>query len=278
MLPFPHQRTPTMSVRTSSTRRHCLHLIAALPLAAAVPARAQVHDLADAVNKAGRLRMLSQRLVKAWLALGQGVETERAQRVLDDSLAQFDRQLVELRAFASAPAAQATYRELDNAWGPFKGQLVGRRPELSAAPALLAQDARILALAHQGTQQLEALSDKPTGPLINQAGRQRMLSQRMAKYRLASSSPALAGEAREQIQTARREFVQTLDALDAAPQATRAIRDEVALARGQWVFFDQALTRPQLGAGRESADLFISSENLLLVMDRITGLYARLGA
>lgn len=267
-----------MSVRTSSTRRHCLHLIAALPLAAAVPVRAQVHDLADAVNKAGRQRMLSQRLVKAWLALGQGVEPERAQRVLDESMAQFDRQLVELRAFAPTPAVQATYRELDGAWGTFKSQLVGRRPELPAAPALLAQDARVLALAHQGTQQLEALSDKPTGHLINLAGRQRMLSQRMAKYRLASTNPTLATEAREQIPQARRDFLAALDALESAPQATRAIRDEIALARGQWVFFDQALSRPQLGAGRESADLFNSSENLLLVMDRITGQYARLGA
>eukprot|EP01041_Mallomonas_annulata_P034976 gene34976-57850_t len=35
----------------------------------ALPARAQVADLSDAINKAGRQRMLSQRMGEAWLAL-----------------------------------------------------------------------------------------------------------------------------------------------------------------------------------------------------------------
>ena len=39
-----------------------------------LPALAQVRDLNDAINKAGRQRMLSQRMVKAWLALGQKIE------------------------------------------------------------------------------------------------------------------------------------------------------------------------------------------------------------
>ncbi|WP_310564887.1 type IV pili methyl-accepting chemotaxis transducer N-terminal domain-containing protein, partial [Hydrogenophaga sp.] len=46
-------------------RRHLLIAAAAAPLGA----RAQVSDLADAINKAGRQRMLSQRMGKAWLAL-----------------------------------------------------------------------------------------------------------------------------------------------------------------------------------------------------------------
>ena len=41
-------------------------------------------------------------------------------------------------------------------------------------------DAAILALSHQGTQQYERVSAKAVGKLVNIAGRQRMLSQRMA--------------------------------------------------------------------------------------------------
>ncbi|HEV8689156.1 MAG TPA: type IV pili methyl-accepting chemotaxis transducer N-terminal domain-containing protein [Ideonella sp.] len=66
--------------------------LVALGGAAAAPlAFAQVQDLNDAVNKAGRQRMLSQRMVKAWLAIGQQVEPTRAEKVLADSLALFDR-------------------------------------------------------------------------------------------------------------------------------------------------------------------------------------------
>ena len=78
-------------------RRHILIALTAaagstLPFAA----QAQVTDLNDAINKAGRQRMLSQRMGKAWLALVQDVEPATARQVLDKSMSLFDRQLVEL--------------------------------------------------------------------------------------------------------------------------------------------------------------------------------------
>ena len=44
------------------------------------------------------------------------------------------------------------------------------------------------------------------------------------------------------------------------------IRDR-DLANGQWVFFDQALQRPQSTNPRALSDVFFSSENLLSAMD-----------
>ena len=69
-----------------------------------ITAHSQVADMNDAINKAGRQRMLSQRMSKAYLALVQQVEPGTAQQVLDRSVALFDRQLVELKAFAPNPA------------------------------------------------------------------------------------------------------------------------------------------------------------------------------
>jgi hypothetical protein len=54
-------------------RRHILiALTAAASSALPFAAQAQVTDLNDAINKAGRQRMLSQRMGKAWLALVLG--------------------------------------------------------------------------------------------------------------------------------------------------------------------------------------------------------------
>ena len=74
-----------------------------------MPAFAQISDLGDAINKAGRQRMLSQRMGKAWLALVHGIEKTNAQQVLDKSLALFDRQLVELKAYAASADIKDTY-------------------------------------------------------------------------------------------------------------------------------------------------------------------------
>ena len=148
-------------------------------------AHAQVLDLNDAINKAGRQRMLSQRMSKAYLALVQKVEPEAAQKVLDRSISLFDRQLVELKAFAPDPSILETYVKLEGTWNDFKGVLVGSVRSKEQAAKVVQMDGATLALAHQGTQQFEKLSGKAVGKLVNMAGRQRMLSQRMAKFYLA---------------------------------------------------------------------------------------------
>jgi hypothetical protein len=255
-------------------RRHLMILAGAAGVGAR--AHAQVSDLNDAINKAGRQRMLSQRLGKAWLALVHKTESTNAQAVLDRSLALFDRQLVELKAYAPSSDIRDTYVQLESAWSDYKTVLVGAAPGRPGAAAVLKADARVLALAHQGTQQYEAASGRPVGKLVNVAGRQRMLSQRMAKCYFAATLPVDAPASTTEIAKARTEFLSAMELLRSAPEATDRIRSELQLADGQWVFFDQALQRMQ-GAGAAAkplSDVFVTSENLLSVMDRVTGLYA----
>jgi hypothetical protein len=244
------------------------------------PALAQVTDINDAINKAGRQRMLSQRISKAYLALVHKIEVGSAQQIMDRSIALFDRQLVELKAYAPSPAVRETYGKLEASWADFKGVLVGSAPSKEQAAKVVQADAAILALAHQGTQQYEQHSGKALGRLVNIAGRQRMLSQRMAKFYLAN---ALKGDpqAVAEIGKARQEFMAALEILRNAPEATSRIRDEIALADGQWVFFDQGLQRIEPGRtplARQMTDVFVASENLLSAMDRVTGLYSAIAA
>ena len=100
-------------------------------------------------------------------------------------MALFDRQLVELKAYA--PNSGHSHHSMPRlkACGDYKTVLVGRAPDRGAAADLLALDARVLKLAHQGTVQMEAYSGRSVGRLVNMAGRQRMLSQRMAKFYLS---------------------------------------------------------------------------------------------
>ena len=246
----------------------------------ALPALAQVADINDAINKAGRQRMLSQRISKAYLALVHKVEPPSAQQIMDRSISLFDRQLVELKAYAPTAAIRETYARLETGWTEFKGVLVGSSPSKDQAPRVVQADAAILALAHQGTQQYEAHSGKALGKLVNIAGRQRMLSQRMAKFYLANALKA-DPQGVSEIAKARQEFMAALEVLRNAPEATPRIKEEIALADGQWVFFDQGLQRNDPGrqqSVKQMADVFIASENLLNSMDRVTGLYSGISA
>ena len=114
---------------------------------------------------------------------------------------------------------------------------------------------------------------------INKAGRQRMLSQRMAKFCLSAMLGVDTATATTEIAKARDEFLKATELLRSAPQATVRIRQELLLADSQWVFFDAALQRLGNASNtfRQVSEVFVSSENLLASMDRVTGMYAALG-
>jgi nitrate/nitrite-specific signal transduction histidine kinase len=237
-------------------------------------AQAQVANIGDAINKAGRQRMLSQRMAKAWFGLGQGIQADAARRVLDQSLALFERQLAELKTFAPAGDTRDTYVQLEAAWADYRALLTGAAPTQDRAKAVLDQAGRVLALAHKGTGLLEQQAGKPAAKLVNIAGRQRMLSQRMAQFYLANNWKVDSETSLREIGKARDEFVPALEILRNAPEATAEIKQELALADNQWMFFDNAL-KTRSSSAKAAADVFISSENLLQVMDRVTGMYAR---
>ena len=62
-----------------------------------------------------------------------------------------------------------------------------------------------------------------------------------------------------------------LDTLAAAPISTPAIRNELELGRGQWLFFESALQRKPDDKALET--VATTSERLLEVLERLTDLY-----
>lgn len=249
-------------------------LCLALPGVWAGEAPAADLTVAAAINKAGRQRMLSQRIVKAYCQLGLRVLPHASQTQLNDAVKLFDAQLGELKAFAPHQRIRDALVKVEKLWRPFKATATGM-VNREGAQKLLAVNDDLLDAAQVVTVLLQEFSGTSQGFLVNISGRQRMLSQRLAKFYMLRAWGFDTPGVRDDMESAKREFEGALKVLQAAPENTDAINQELDSVALQWEWFQTALA--QEGA-YTSYRLVVadSSESMLSSLEKVTMLYEEL--
>ena len=250
-------------------------MMAALLDASGNLALAQISDINSAINKAGRQRMLSQRMAKAYLQTGPGTDAEQSRRTLEFSVAHFDRQLVELKNYAPNMEIKGTYLQLESAWLAYKDVLIGMAPGKDGARKVMELSERVLELAHQGGTQFVEISGTESGPLVGMAGRQRMVSQRIAKLYQALAWGVAPVNAAAELDKSRREFNVGMRALSLAPATTKEIKDEIEKARQLWLAVEALLDGRTADRKAASAGMATASERLLDALENVTALFEK---
>lgn len=265
MIPLPPCRRPRIATRRAVVQT----LAASLLLPAMGAAQAQI-AVSTAINRIARYRALSQRIAKVYVQMQLGVLPDQAAAALA----------------AAQKLVRSGFEDLQKVPWPAElaGQIAAVRgavdtlqallvvpPSMPSVLAVATQADRVLSIANTATEAFEKSSKAATAKLVNVAGRQRALSQRLAKnYFLLATGGEFKG-AREELASDAQEFRSAMAFLAGAPLSTPAIREELALGEGQWLFFGAALQRK--ADARGLADVATTSERLLEVTDRLTNLY-----
>ena len=225
---------------------------------------------ADAVNRSGQLRMLSQRLVKLYSLCRAQVDAQVHAALLQESIQWIDDNFAHLRGSLSSPTFGDLLGQVAACWAPLKLALAQQEASSvnDCAEALLLGAERL-------TASLEVSGFTPSLRLLNLAGRQRMLSQRFAKYALlASAAPSTSADlAHTGMREAQQEFESALTYLNGLPLSSPAIQDtlrDAGVAWMQMVAAAKALTRTDtdqrnlalLTVARESETLLQRFEQL----------------
>ncbi len=224
----------------------------------------------EAVNRAGQLRMLSQRLVKLYALACAAVRAEETAELFADSMGQVEANLAILGRSLSRPTFGDLLEAVLAPWSRLRTALaapaaVGRLLEVDG----LAEE--LLIQAEQLTENLEVAGFATALHVINVAGRQRMLCQRLAKEALmaglipAAARPATSAPAMSSTEA---ELLEGMVYLQTLPLSNAEIARELGEALQAWEALRLALAQPGTAAGRDG--IAVWSEVLLAHFDRLT--------
>ena len=212
----------------------------------------------EAINRAGQLRMLSQRLVKLCVLGLATIRPDETARLFADSLGQVDQNLAILKRSLSQPTFGDLLDAVMQPWSALRSALAA--PTMDRLEEIDRLAELVLLRAERLTSNLEVAGFAAALHVINVAGRQRMLSQRLAKQ-------ALLGDARNAGET-RAELVAGFAYLLRLPLSNASIARELEGATAAWEALQAALLTIGSAAGQDA--VAVSSEALLGHFDRLT--------
>ena len=224
---------------------------------------------AEAVNRAGQLRMLSQRIAKLYALNGARIAPAATEALLAGSAAQVEANFASLSRSLSRPTFGDLLDAVDAPWK----RLAQRLKAPYSAPGLLQVDRdadQMLLRAEQLTANLEISGLASALHVINVSGRQRMLSQRLAKEALIAGlvGPPASIAAEAALQTTRKELEAGFAYLDALPLSNAEIARLLHDAAQVWAELQSATAHAGSRDGQER--IAAMSETLLGLFERLT--------
>jgi AmiR/NasT family two-component response regulator len=223
--------------------------------------------VAEAINRAAQQRMLSQRLVKLYALACSGTDAAGAAVLMRESIVRIDDNLAMLEAELSAATFGDLVAAAQRGWQALR-QLLDAAPDPTRLTALDEAAELVVAQANALVDALEASGVAPSVGVVNQAGRLRLLSQRMAK--LALLAPGLPGAPAAMAATASA-FEAGLRELAQSPLSTPEIRILLGQGEREWKLLRDAVPKAGQAAGRMK--VAAASEELFSVFDRLTDAY-----
>lgn len=242
-----------------------------LYLILSMPTHAGYSNIMEAIDHAGQQRMLTQRMLKDYALSGMKVNYASSAKELKDSIAMFDENLENLKSFKSNDAVQKKLDKVASHWVKVK-EILTAPPQKAKALALEKDIAKLMQLSNEVVTALAKASGSSAGEIVNLAGRQRMLSQRMAALYALGAWRLDGFEFMPEFKKVVAEFRAAQDKLLKTNLNTDAIRKELGETEKNFKWFEYA--------ARKNSDKFIpslilrASDNILAHMNNATRMYA----
>ncbi len=222
------------------------------------------------INQAGMQRMLSQRIAKAYFFLAGNIRPDKARKQLRESIDLFEKNHEQLKRLIKSKQIRDVLLFEEFAFDEFK-DLVNKPYNRENGALALDLSETLLETSHDVVLKLEAVSKQKKDKIVNMAGRQRMLSQRIAKYYVAYRLGFKDDNSVFQLKKAVKEFETALVVLSGQKRNTPRISELLNKVQRYWnlvkgFFLD-------IEKGGLPVTVFAATDKILTLMNQVTQLY-----
>jgi len=225
----------------------------------------------EAINIAGKQRMYTQRMLKDYAMVGMGNTFGDPGADLKKTMDDFNEHLDSLKQYTKSDEIKKSLDEVDALWQPIKKELEST-PKLDKAERLQESLESLLKAVDKSTKLFAKESGKASGEIVNIAGRQRMLSQRMASLYMLKVWGVEDPKFKTKLDDTMKLFKTSLEKLEKSPLNSDEINALLAKVKRSFVFFEMM--------NRSSSKfvptlIYKKSNDILKNMNSVTQLYVK---
>ncbi|RUM39096.1 MAG: hypothetical protein DSY58_01100 [Desulfobulbus sp.] len=234
-------------------------------------AEAETKNVQGLVDMAGSQRMLTQRMLRDYALVGLKVKYRNPAQDLSETVKRFDTQLQQLANTPVNAEVTASVAAVQALWIPVK-ELVEKAPQAENALQLKNMLEELLKKSNEVTSLIAQASGSQLGEVVNKAGRQRMLSQRMAALYMLYSWNIQGEDFFPQFRQVVDEYKSSHNFLLLSDKTTPEIKKKLKKAGKSFRWFDKAVNKQ---ARRLTPEVVQRNSDIILkTMNEATGLYA----
>jgi len=246
---------------------------------------AQNISIREAINIAGKQRMLTFKTGKCHLAILRNVDKTAHQEELKASIQLFEENLMDLKSYLPTESVATAITEASNLWLPYKAVLESETPQHESANYIVNNSDALFDACNKIVIEYETYAKsirsgsndfQTLARIINISGRQRMFSQQLAMHYLATKEKIKHSDP-NRIKTITETFTNVIKELNSSNITTNQIQGELTEAQGKWMKLYGVLSLFDEKSSESESEVLKDCNSILKNMNSITLLYQETG-